>query len=406
MRRRRLLEIFHAGLEAADGRAAVASALATEPRPRRVDLIAVGKCAPVMTRGAMDVWGETLRAGILVAPRGALDTTGAPDGRISVFEASHPVPDASSLEAGRALTDFLAASPGDAFLLFLLSGGASSLVERPVAGVDLAALRQANEWLLRSGLDIAAVNAVRRRLSRIKGGGLARLAAGREALALCVSDVEGDSPADIGSGLLCVPAAGTLPPMPEWLREMTVAAPVPAPVPAVRHRVVASLRTALAGCRRQAEVLGLAVRVVPDYLAGDARGVAGRVAAELDRVGEGVCLMGGETTVCLPPRPGRGGRNQHLALAVALQIEGRADLAVLCAGTDGRDGPTEDAGALVDGGTILRGRDAGLDPRRCLDAADSGSFLEAAGDLVYTGHTGTNVNDLVIGWKRAPDGGA
>jgi hydroxypyruvate reductase len=129
---------------------------------------------------------------------------------------------------------------------------------------------------------------------------------------------------------------------------------------------------------------------------------AERAVDEMDRSGEPLLVSGGETTVQLPRAPGRGGRNQHLALAAARRISGRDDMALLAAGTDGSDGNSDDTGAVVDGGTIERGRDAGLDPEACLAGADSGRFLEASGDLVHTGPTGTNVGDLLLALCRDP----
>jgi glycerate 2-kinase len=140
----------------------------------------------------------------------------------------------------------------------------------------------------------------------------------------------------------------------------------------------------------------------PGRVDGDALEVAGTLCARLKEQGEGLLVLGGETTVMLPARPGRGGRNQHLALAVAMDIAGRNDLLMLAAGSDGSDGNTQDAGALVDGGTVQRGEDGGLDAAWCLASADSGRFLEASGDLVHTGGTGTNVGDLLLALRWEP----
>ena len=150
---------------------------------------------------------------------------------------------------------------------------------------------------------------------------------------------------------------------------------------------------------------GLAVHVHRDLLQGPAADAGQRLASDLQRAAAGVHVWGGETSVRLPPHPGRGGRNQHLALAAAIELAGRSDCVLLAAGTDGSDGPTDAAGALVDGDTLARGETEGLSPRTALQQADSGRFLEASGDLLETGPTGTNVMDLVIAWKGPPGSG-
>jgi glycerate 2-kinase len=163
--------------------------------------------------------------------------------------------------------------------------------------------------------------------------------------------------------------------------------------------VIANLRMAREAAAREAEALGYEARVSHAFLSGDAENVGRRLALELQDAWPGVYVWGGEPSVCLPPQPGRGGRNQHLALAAANVIAGRDDIIFLSAGTDGTDGPGEDAGALVDGGTLGRGERDGFKAEACLRSADSGSLLEASGDLINTGPTGTNVMDLIIGLK-------
>jgi glycerate 2-kinase len=167
----------------------------------------------------------------------------------------------------------------------------------------------------------------------------------------------------------------------------------------VTHHIVARLADALEAAAAAGRQLGHAVRLPPEFLHGEAATVGRQAARELLEGPPGLTIWGGETRVCLPDQPGRGGRNQHLALAAATILEGSADAWLLAAGSDGSDGPGEDAGALVDGGTLARGREWGLDPQRALREADSGTFLDAAGDLLHTGPTGTNVMDLLIGLR-------
>ena len=402
--RRDLLEIYLAGIRAADGRARVADDLAgREPPARPVRLIAVGKSAPAMARGALEAWAPHIVGGIVITRHGYRDP--ALDGRagLSQLESGHPVPDETSLAAGQALRDHvLAADPAEQ-LLFLISGGASSLVEVLPEGVSLADLRRVSDWLLGSGLDIAAVNAVRRGLSTIKDGRLAHLCAERAILALYVSDVAGDAPWDIGSGLLSQAPARPLPPeLPPWVARLLESGPPrsPASVERVEHRIVASLETALAGCEAAAAARAYAVHRHPGRLDLDVTAAAAAIVDGLGQGGPGIHLWGGETTVRLPAEPGRGGRNQHLALACAISLAGDREAMLLCGATDGSDGPGEDAGALIDGGSLERAAAEGYVATDCLARADAGRCLEAAGDLISTGPTGTNVNDLVIGLTR------
>jgi glycerate 2-kinase len=402
--RRALLEIYQAGIESVDGRHRTAAALREESLTGPVRLIAIGKAAPAMALGAIDVLGPRIADGLVVTRRGLRRPE--LDGRDAwlQLEAGHPVPDESSLAAGEALLARLAGASPDALWLFLISGGSSSLVEVLPPGLDLARLRRANEWLIGSGLPIGAVNAVRRRLSVLKGGRLAGRLDGRRCLALYISDVPGDAVSDIGSGLLApAPGSSPTPTLPDWLRAVPEPGRPPAPPIPIRHRVIASLAVALIACETEARRHFDFVRRFDRRLDLDVEAAAKLVVDRLVAGPPGAYLWGGETTVRLPPDPGRGGRNQHLALACAMRLAGRSDAAVLCGATDGNDGPGEDAGGLVDGGSVRRGEAAGLGAADCFARADAGSFLAAAGDLVSTGPTSTNVNDLVIG-VRSPAG--
>ncbi len=401
-----LISAHAAAIAAVAGDAAVSRWLRAHPLAGDWHVVAVGKAAAAMTQGAWSVLGERLRAGL-----GATREGYARDGlrahpSLRQLEAAHPVPDERSLAAGAALLEFVAGRPADAQLLFLVSGGASSLVEVLPDGVPPRALAALNERLLADGLDIHAMNRVRKAVSRIKGGRLARHLGGRESVALIVSDVRGDDPAVIGSGLLF---AGTEPSRPQDLLEAYRDICLPAEagpsrgdddLAPVRSAVVASnaqAREAPAGeLRRQ----GLEVRVDTGFLDDEAAPLGRRLGRRLRDAAPGVKVYGGEPTVTLPASPGEGGRMQALALAAAIELESRDDLWLLAAGTDGADGPTDAAGAVVDGATIHRGRAHGLDPERARRAADAGRFLEASGDRLRTGPTGTNVMDLVIAWKR------
>jgi len=401
--REHLLQIFESALEAVNGRRRVHDRLADRTFDAPVSVIACGKAAGAMARGAHETLGERIRGGLVVTKRGSAEPLPWP-----VLEAGHPVPDEASLAAGERLIGFVESIPQDTQVLVLLSGGTSALVEALPVGIGLAEWQETNRWLLASGLDIHAMNAVRKRLSRLKGGRLAQLLHPRKVLCLAISDVPGDDPRTIGSGPLTADATGTLPDLtgaPERLRASLADAP-PLPRPDgpcfcnVEYEIVATLADAKRAAAGMARTLGYRVDIHPECLAGDAVETGTRLARELLESGPNVVqVWGGETTVKLPPRPGRGGRSQSLALSAALTLKGHDNVWFLAAGTDGTDGPTEDAGALVDGETAARGAQHGFDARRALARADAGTFLEASGDLVHTGPTGTNVMDLMVGLK-------
>lgn len=373
-----LLECLNAALAAVDARGCVVRRLARESLQGDWRMVAVGKAAGAMAGGALEALGDRVSRVIVVTKPGHCPAAVADDPRVRVIESAHPVPDESSLAAGAAVADFVSGAPADAQLLFLVSGGASSLVEVLADGVTLEELQAVNSLALGSGIDIGATNARRRALSRLKGGGLARLAGRRRSLALMISDVPGDDPALIGSGLLH--AAGRT------------------HIPVIPYRIVANVRQACRAAARLGASRGLEVHVARRRFRGNAALLGARFARRLVAAPRGSLLVwGGESTVRLPANPGAGGRNQHLALAAALELRGRHGVALLAAGTDGVDGVTDDAGALVDGDTCARGADAGLEPGGSLARADSGGFLEASGDLVHTGPTLTNVGDLVLG---------
>lgn len=392
-------------MAAVHGRARVREYLhsALPPRPPTpVYLIALGKAACAMAQGAYDALGGAIREALIVTKRGYAERLPWP-----VLEAGHPVPDQASLEAGARLEAFVRAMPETALVLVLLSGGASALVERLPPGVTLADLKRVNHWLLGAGLDIRAMNAVRSRLSLIKGGRLAQWLHPRRVLGLALSDVPGDDPRVIGSGPLVADSESealwqhlVLPPdLHALLARGTPAPHGGATFSGVTMEIIATNADARRAAAEAARAAGYRVAMEPTLVLGDAVEAGRRLADRLLHAAPGMLhVWGGETTVRLPPRPGRGGRCQSLALSAALTLAGHSAW-LLAAGTDGSDGPTEDAGALVDGGTVARGAQRGLDAAQRLACADAGAFLEASGDLVHTGPTGTNVMDLMIGLR-------
>jgi hydroxypyruvate reductase len=396
-----LLEIFAAALQAVHGRARVHAALAGDVPDAPVYVIALGKAAVPMAQGALDVLGGRIAAALVVTK-----DAGGIELPWPVLEAGHPRPDERSLDAGRRLLEFVGRLPQAARVLVLLSGGASALVEHLPPGVTLADLRRVTDWLLASGLDITAMNRIRKRLSLVKGGRLAVRLAGRETRCLAISDVPGDDPRAIGSGPLTAEGGGEEPRgLPEFVRALLARAP---PLPqandpcfrTVRYEIIARLEDARRAAAQAARRRGVEAMLEGEFVSGEAAQAGERLAGRLLAAPPGVLhVWGGETTVVLPENPGRGGRNQNLALAAARALSGRDAVALLAAGTDGSDGPTGDAGALVDGGTVARGEAQGFDARAALARADAGTFLEASGDLVHTGPTGTNVMDLVLGMR-------
>jgi len=399
-----VLDVAHCAIDSVRGDRLVEQALGRTPIDEAVDVVAIGKAAAAMEVGACRALGDRLQRALVITKTGHALPELAHYPGVETLEAGHPVPTPASLLAGARLLEWVREAPADRRMLFLISGGASSLVEAPVAGVDLDDLVRINTWLLASGLGIDQINAIRRRVSLIKGGNLLRVTGRRQLEAWLLSDVAGDNPAVIGSGPLYpgrVPQATPVD-CPAWLARLLDQIPEtePAAVTAPPHRVLANLQTACEAAARRVRRDGLVAHEHSVELDGDAAATGTELARRLlSDLPPGMHIWGGETTVTLPDAPGRGGRNQHLALAAASVLAGQTGVFLLAIGTDGSDGPTEDAGALVDGGTIRRGELSGLDAAEHLRRADSGVFLEASGDLISTGPTGTNVRDLVIAWK-------
>ena len=398
--RRALLAAYAAAVRAVEGERVTENWLSLHPVEGPVAMIALGKAAGAMALGAQKALGERLLRGLVISKPGHADSEALDMQRIRICEGAHPLPDGTSLAAGQALIEFIEGLPADLPVLVLVSGGASALVEVLRPGVTLEDLARANDWLLANGLPIAGINAVRRRLSRLKGGGLASMLGTRAVTGLLISDVEGDDPAVIGSGPLTLPASTQLPEgLPDWLKAMLPAGQDTPAASEAQVVLVATLDDALAAAEAELVSQGLEVHRHTPHLDCDLLEVVEQVSRAL-RTGRGpVHLWGGEATVVLPPDPGRGGRNQQLALHLAGVIGGDTDAVALCAGTDGTDGPTADAGGLVDNRTNDRGRTEGLVLEDHLRRADAGSYLERTGDLISTGPTGTNVTDLVIAWQ-------
>jgi glycerate-2-kinase len=426
---RRALEDFHrAALRAIDPALALRRAVTPaaggglvvvgEPLPAgaRLRLLAVGKAAAAMAAELEALAGAALESGLAVTK----DGHGLPLARCGLRETAHPVPDARSEAAGREALALARREPAADALLVALSGGASALWSCPLPGLALADVAALTARLLAAGAPIDELNAVRKHLCELAGGRLARDAAAARIHVLALSDVPGDRLDVIASGPCapdpttyadaCAAIARRLEPegVPPSLRDHLSAGvrgerpespkPGDACFERVRTAILASNATAVAAALAAARAAGFEAREEPPFT-GEARDVGrwlvARARAELPRRTPLVLVAGGETTVRVRG-DGLGGRSQELALAAALELAGCDGIALLAAGTDGSDGPTDAAGAFADGGTVARARAAGLDPLAALARNDSHRFFAAEGGLLRTGPTRTNVMDLVL----------
>jgi hydroxypyruvate reductase len=390
---------FMAGVAAADPSAGVArnleQGLFGQPKGR-VFLLAIGKAAGAMMGAALASMPPPHAALVITNYENADPVPGA-----RVMAAGHPVPDENGLQAGLAVQKMLARTTGDDAVLVLVSGGGSALVPAPVTGLTLDDKAKVNRLLLAAGLDITQMNMVRQHLSRLKGGGLLRLAAPAPVTALILSDVVGDDLRVIASGPTVAPICTRTEAirlledhdlwakLPDQVRTVLRREGDPSPLPQATNHLIGSNAQSVAAA---ASALPGA-QIDPAPLVGDVADAAATIVAMASQ--PGTTVLGGETTVNLRGT-GLGGRNQELALRVALALSGRDGWRFLSAGTDGRDGPTDAAGAIVDGSTIDRIRQAGGDPDALLADNDSYAALKLAGDLLITGGTGTNVADLQI----------
>jgi hydroxypyruvate reductase len=419
-----LREILAAGLAAADPADAVRRSLGVEGgsvsvdgrafEARSVSIVAAGKAAGPMARAAVEVLGGKISGGIVVTKD---DHEPGPEVLETVF-ASHPEPDERGVEATRKIRE-LAESLGESdLLLALVSGGASALLADPKPPTELDDLKGLTGDLLKSGADIGEINAVRKHVSVLKGGGLVRLASPAPTIALLLSDVVGDEPSSIASGLTA-PDPTTLDDArsvlgrygiepPESIAEhLEGAEENPGPDDPVFENVVNLIcgggRHAAEAAAEKAGELGYAPLLLTTTLTGDALGAASMYAAIVREVlasGNPIAppcavVSGGEATVVVRGS-GTGGPNEEFSLALAVELDGVEGWAAFSADTDGNDGSTDAAGGIVSGATAQVIRDSGTDPAKALSNNDSYEALEAGRALLVTGPTGTNVNDLRV----------
>ncbi len=408
LREARLLRILAAAFEAVDPYQLVLNYLRTARLPphRRLFLLGIGKAAEPMTLAAADSV-QTFHTALIITKH----ASGHPRRRMTVIESGHPIPDERSLSAGRAAWNFVSRLRKDDLLLCLISGGGSALASLPQEGIALAELQGLTASLLACGAAIDEVNAIRRQFDRLKGGGLARATKGR-VLSLILSDVPGDPLEAIASGPTA-PNPTTRRRVLEILREYrlepaaSIRRALAAPQAQRRQRlehvqniVIGNNRTALRAACAQARAEGFRAEVLRAPLQGEARRVGMRLARKLRQALQNrprpFCLMaGGETTVTLRGN-GRGGRNQELALAAVEPLAGLPEVLLIALATDGQDGPTDAAGAVVSGESRQRAERLGMAAPDYLSRNDAYPFFNALHDLIKTGYSGTNVNDLIF----------
>ncbi len=379
--RQDLLTVFNAAVSAVNGANCVADYLSRHPlsESKKISLLSIGKAAESMALGVVAILGDRIRNGLIITKTGHL--TNQLDQRFTCLESSHPVPDLQSLFAGKKLQSFCAKiEPGNE-LIVCISGGASSLVEVLRPEIDLEQLQFLNHEVLATGQNIYEINQKRQQLSKIKAGGLAKLLIGHKVLALYLSDVKGDDTATIGSGLL--DSGNQVDRHPE-----------------ITHAIVANIEMAKNAANAKARQLDYATCVHQQFFTTEAATIAKDFVNTAIKYKKILHIWGGESVVRLPQNPGKGGRNQHLALAALIKIAQHKQVTLLAAGTDGNDGTTDVAGAIVDSDTLYKTRIQNLNPEKYLQQANANAFFQATGDLVKTGPTNTNVMDLVLAYCR------
>jgi len=433
--RKQALDIFNASLKAVDPVLAVRRYLRKEDNLlrihdahfnlssfNRVYLIGFGKAAAAMAKGVEEVLGEELNGGIISVKYGHLDKLSS---KIKINEAGHPVPDDAGMKGAKEMVEFLNHRDEKDLVICVISGGGSAILPLPCEGITLAEKQETTKLLLACGADIKEINAIRKHISQVKGGQLARITQPATLVTLILSDVIGDPLDSIASG----PAApdqttfedcwailtkyellGKIPPAVEQHLKSGVDKFI-SDTPKVGdpafsktyNNIVGSNWEAVVAARDYAQKLGFNTLILSTFVEGETKDVArvhAAIAKEVNKTGNPInipaCIIsGGETTVTIRG-DGLGGRNQEFVLAAAMDIQGMEKVVVLSAGTDGTDGPTDAAGAIADGETIQRATQLNLDTFNYLQNNDSYHYFEQLNDLVKTGPTNTNVMDIRI----------
>ena len=433
-RRRKIVQVLGAALHAVDPARAVQRFLRREgdqlwvqervydlARYERIYVVGTGKAGAPMAQAMETVLGDRIAAGHVNVK---YEHT-APTRIINIHEAGHPIPDTAGVAGGRTIVEILTEAGENDLVFCLISGGGSALMTSPEGAISLADMKVLTDGLLRAGATINEINAIRKHLDALKGGKLARLAQPAQVISLILSDVVGN-PLDVIASGPTVPDTSTfadahallhryglLDGLPEPIQmhiRQGVAGDIPDtpkegdPIFArTQNVVVASNDIAALAALQTASDLGLHTLLLSTFVEGEAREVAkvlAAVAKEVKASGRpaprpACVILGGETTVNMRGK-GKGGRNQEMALAAALSIQGLEAVHIVCLATDGNDGPTDASGALADGDTIARARALGMDAWTYLGDNNAYPFFDALGDLLMTGPTNTNVNDLAF----------
>jgi hydroxypyruvate reductase len=393
---------------------------------QKVYLVGAGKAAAQMACAAASILGPSLERGLVIAKEGYVgDLCGKAPANLQILEAAHPIPDQRGLEGTRHILEMLKSVTREDLLVVILSGGGSALLVSPVEGISLSDLQDLTSAMLTRGATINEINAIRKHLDIVKGGGLARLANGATIVTLILSDVVGD-PLDVIASGPTVPDSSTYHEAYTVLETADLLDTVPPAILSrlhcgmrgelsetpkaddpifqrVQNVIIGSNRQAAQAAMAHAQKEGLLSMVLTTYLQGEAR-YAGRTLAAIARQMHaweeplprpGCLICGGETTVNVYGS-GEGGRNQEMALGAVTEMAGLQDVVLITLATDGGDGPTDAAGAVVTGETLARARLLGMNPARYLARNDSYHFFDALDDLLKPGPTQTNVNDLAF----------
>ncbi len=406
-----LTSLFDAAVSAADPAGTISRYLPKLPKGRTI-VVGAGKASAQMARAFENVWDGPLEG--LVVTRYGFST---PCERIEIIEAAHPVPDAAGFEASTRILETVEGLTEDDLVVALISGGGSALLPSPPNGLSLEDEFAVNRVLLASGAPISSMNTVRKHVSAIKGGRLAVAAYPAKVVSLLVSDIPGDHPQFIASGPTVADAANrqdALRIVGQYGMELPAAvmahlnssnadAPQPDDLKLVRaeHHIIASAAKSLESAADIAQKAGIEAAIISDAIEGESREAARTQAAMAKEILHRnrpfnkpvVLLSGGETTVTIKGK-GKGGPNTEFLLSLAMDINGEANIHALSADTDGIDGSEDNAGAFVDGGTIAKMREAGMDPVTFLENNDAWSAFNQIGELFVPGPTGTNVNDF------------
>lgn len=411
--RQALRALFDAAVAAADPRIVLAQHLPPKPTKGRTIVVGGGKSAAVMAAALEDAWPDVAMQGVVVTRYGHA----VPTKRIEVIEAAHPVPDANSQKGAQRLLQAVQGLTADDLVIALMSGGASALLAAPAPGLTLEDKQAINKALLACGANITEMNAVRKHLSAIKGGRLAAAAAPARIVTMAISDVPGDDPAVIGSGPT-VPDRTTFadaraliarfgivpsPAVAARLAQDADETPKPGSLPRTEFRMIATPLMALQATAKAAAAMGFTPVILGDALEGESKEM-GTVMAGIARSirdhgypvkAPAVLLSGGETTVTLGAGPfGHGGRNTEFLAGLAVALNGAPGIWAMAADTDGVDGMDEVAGAILTPDTLVRLKAQGLEARTMLAGHDSHTLFKSVGDLIVTGPTLTNVNDI------------